>query len=105
MTAATVANIPPVGDEAAGGQPAGEPLTIRPRSWIKRMLPQTMVGRSLLLILMALVLVQIPPPWVFPPRHWETGSRRLSADTAGDIGLVIDGMKYADTPAELTRLL
>src|SRR5262249_11254419 len=56
-------------------------------------------------IVMPLVLVQIIATWVFYGRHWETVSRRLSADTAGDIGLVIDGMKYADTPAELARLL
>ena len=78
---------------------------VRQRGWIKRMLPQTMFGRSLLLIVLPLVLVQIIATWVFYGRHWETVSRRLSADTAGDIGMVIDAMKYADSQLELTRLL
>src|SRR5205085_9417879 len=80
-------------------------LVIRQRSWIKRVLPQTMFGRSLLLIVMPLVLVQIIATWVFYGRHWETVSRRLSADTAGDIGMVIDAMRYADTELEMSRLL
>src|SRR5438105_8318814 len=84
---------------------APDSFEIRQRGWLKRLLPQTMFGRSLLLIVMPLVLVQIIATWVFYGRHWETVSRRLSADTAGDIGLVIDSMKYADTPAELARLL
>src|SRR5437899_9857685 len=78
---------------------------IRPRSRVKRLLPQTMFGRSLLLIVMPLVLVQIIAIWVFYARHWETVSRRLSSDVAGDIGMVIEAMRFADNNLELTRLL
>src|SRR5215208_230080 len=99
-------------DAVAPAAPSGEApvlaaasLDIRQRSWLKRLLPQSMFGRSLLLIVMPLVLVQIIATWVFYARHWETVSRRLSADTAGDIGLVIDGMRYTDTAPELARLL
>src|SRR6266581_22381 len=84
---------------------APEAIDIRQRSRLKRLLPQTMFGRSLLLIVMPLVAVQVIATWVFYARHWETVSRRLSADTAGDIGMVIDGLKYVDTPIELTRWL
>lgn len=74
-------------------------------SWIKRVLPRTMFGRSLLLIVMPLVLVQIISTWVFYARHWETVSRRLSSDVAGEIGMVIEATKYADNDAEMARLL
>jgi two-component system, OmpR family, osmolarity sensor histidine kinase EnvZ len=93
----------PLGGDSPGDVPAD--LDIRQRSRIKRLLPQTMFVRSLLLIVMPLVLVQIIATWVFYARHWEIVSRRLSADTAGDIGMVIDGLKYVDTPIELTRWL
>ena len=93
----------PSADDPTGDAPAD--LDIRQRSRIKRLLPQTMFGRSLLLIVMPLILVQIIATWVFYARHWEIVSRRLSADTAGDIGMVIDGLKYVDTPIELTRWL
>lgn len=79
-------------------------LEIRPRSWIKRLLPRTMFGRSLLLIVMPLVLVQIIATWVFYARHWETVSYRFSSDVAGDIGLMIDAMQYT-SGAERERLL
>ena len=46
---------------------------------------------------MPLVLVQIIATWVFYARHWETVSRRLSADVAGDIGHASSrGCKIAD---------
>jgi two-component system osmolarity sensor histidine kinase EnvZ len=80
-------------------------IDIRQRSLIKRLLPQTMFGRSLLLIVVPLVLVQIISAWVFYARHWETVSRRLSADVAGDIGMLIESMRFADNEIELTRLL
>jgi len=89
--------------EAPGLAP--ETLDIRQRTLIKRLLPQTMFGRSVLLIVIPLVLVQIIATWVFYGRHWEIVSRRLAADVAGEIGMVVDAMKYADTPEETTRLL
>ncbi len=107
--AAAAAGAVPLADPGSPDEPAltaaAAARELRQRSWIKRVLPQTMFGRSLLLIVMPLVLVQIIATWVFYARHWETVSRRLSADTAGDIGLVIDGLRYADNPAEVTRLL
>jgi two-component system osmolarity sensor histidine kinase EnvZ len=85
--------------------PASGSFEIRQRGWLKRLLPQSMFGRSLLLIVMPLVLVQIIAVWVFYARHWETVSRRLSLDVAGDIGLVIEAMKFTGNELELTRLL
>src|SRR5258708_21248001 len=101
---------PPVAPQMAptSGEPPGfapDALDIRQRSPLKRLLPQTMFGRSLLLIVMPLVLVQIIATWVFYARHWETVSRRLSSDVAGDIGMVIEAMRFADTELELTKLL
>ena len=78
---------------------------VRQRSWIKRMLPATMFGRSLLLIVMPLIIVQMISAWAFYARHWETMSRRLSADVAGDIGTTIEAMKFVAGEADLTKLL
>jgi two-component system osmolarity sensor histidine kinase EnvZ len=79
--------------------------TVRQRSWIKRMLPTTMFGRSLLLIVMPLIIVQMVSAWAFYARHWETMSRRLSADVAEDIGVTIEAMKFVDGDADLARFL
>ncbi len=59
-----------------------------------------MFGRSLLLIIMPLVLVQLIAAFVFYARHWEAVSYRLSANVAGDIALVIDAVREAATPAD-----
>ena len=80
------------------------PVELVRGGWVKRMLPRTMFGRSLLLIVMPLVLVQIIATWVFYDRHWETVSYRLSADVTGDIAMVIDRMGTNNTNAELARL-
>ena len=61
---------------------AADALDIRQRSWLKRLLPQSMFGRSLLLIVMPLVLLQIIATWVFYARHWETVPRRRSSRPA-----------------------
>src|SRR5882724_2422763 len=96
-------HIAPSGADPPGDVPAD--LDIRQRSRVKRLLPQTMFGRSLLLIVMPLVLVQIIATWVFYARHWETVSRRLSGDVAGDVAMLIDAMRYADNETELTLLM
>src|SRR5437879_7526252 len=84
---------------------AADGFEIRQRGWAKRLLPQTMFGRSLLLIVMPLVLVQMIAAWIFYDRHWETVSYRLSADVAGDIAMAIDAVKPAGSETEATRLL
>ena len=73
---------------------------MRPQNWLKRLLPQSMFGRSLLLIIIPLVLVQIIAAIVFYARHWEAVSYRLSADVAGDIELVIDALERPAAPAK-----
>jgi two-component system osmolarity sensor histidine kinase EnvZ len=73
--------------------------------WIKRVLPRTMFGRSLLIVVMPLILLQAIATWVFYDRHWAAVSWRLSAAVAGDIGLLIDALKLADSPFETARLL
>lgn len=80
------------------------PAAARRAGWVKRLLPRTMFGRSLLLIVTPLVLVQIIATWVFYDRHWEAVSYRFSADVAGDVAMVIDAMKTADTQSELNPL-
>ena len=84
---------------------AAEGFEIRQRGWAKRLLPQTTFGRSLLLIVIPLVLVQMIAAWIFYDRHWETVSYRLSADVAGDIAMVIDAVEPSASDPELSAQL
>jgi len=57
---------------------------------IKQFLPRSLLGRSLLIIVMPLILLQIVSTWIFYDRHWETITRRLATAVAGEIGSVIE---------------
>ncbi|RMD60574.1 MAG: HAMP domain-containing protein [Alphaproteobacteria bacterium] len=59
---------------------------------VKRILPRTLLGRSLLIILLPLVLLQVISTWVFYDRHYDTTTKRLSQAIAGDIATVIHMM-------------
>ena len=89
--------------EATG--PAESEPEIRREVWIKRVLPRTMFGRSLLIVVVPLILLQAIAAWVFYDRHWAAVSWRLSTGVAGDIGLLIEALQLADSPGEITRLL
>ena len=85
-------------------EPQGE-FEIHPRGWIKRILPRTMFGRSLLIFVVPLVMLQAIATWVFYDRHWAAVSWRLAAGVAGDIALLIEALQSAGSDANAARLL
>jgi two-component system, OmpR family, osmolarity sensor histidine kinase EnvZ len=66
------------------------------RRWFKRVLPRSLFGRSLLILILPLVLAQSIATWVFYDRHWETVARHLSTSVADDIALTLDSLTIAD---------
>lgn len=58
-------------------------------SLVKRVLPRTLFGRSLLIIVTPLVLVQVIATWIFYDRHYDTITKRLAEGIAGDVAAVI----------------
>ena len=46
--------------------------------WIKRQLPKTLFGRSLLIIVLPVAIMQIAVTYVFFDAHWQTVTSRLS---------------------------
>jgi two-component system osmolarity sensor histidine kinase EnvZ len=75
------------------------------RRWWKRVLPRSLYGRSLIIIILPLVLAELIGTGVFYDRVWDTVIRRLADSVASDIGFTIDAMSYADTDAEMASLL
>jgi two-component system, OmpR family, osmolarity sensor histidine kinase EnvZ len=101
---------PPLGLAAADPAEEAEAETvgerdIRPRGWIKQLLPRTMFGRSLLIVVMPLILLQAIATWIFYDRHWAAISWRLSTGVAGDIGLIIEAIPLAGSGPATTKLL
>ena len=78
------------------------PPAPRKRSFIKRILPRSLFGRLVLIILSPLILLQVISTWVFYDRHYSTVTKRLAQGLAGDIGAVIQIM--IRTPGSVERL-
>jgi len=57
---------------------------------IKRYLPKSFLGRSIMIIITPLILLQVVSTWIFYDRHWTTITRRLADSVASEIALVID---------------
>ena len=72
--------------------------------WIKRRLPTTLFGRSLLIIVLPVALMQIAVTWIFFDAHWQTVTSRLSDGLAGDIAWAVESYQDDPTPAALAKL-
>ncbi|TWA74653.1 two-component system osmolarity sensor histidine kinase EnvZ [Azospirillum brasilense] len=65
---------------------------------LKRFLPRTLFGRSLLIIVTPVILAQAVATWIFYDRHWDTMTNRLAFAVAGDIAMVIGMLEHDPTP-------
>ncbi|MBC7906607.1 MAG: HAMP domain-containing protein [Rhodospirillaceae bacterium] len=78
---------------------------IRATQWLKKLLPQGLLGRSLLIIVTPLIVVQLVSTYIFYATHWDTVSRRLAGALAGDLGAVIEAMRAFPDPESQLRVL
>jgi two-component system osmolarity sensor histidine kinase EnvZ len=74
------------------------PTTATTGGFLKRLLPQTLLGRSLLIIVSPLILLQVLTAWVFFERHWDTVAIRLARGLAGDVAATVSLMRENPTP-------
>ena len=56
---------------------------------IKRFLPRSLLGRSLLIIVTPLIVVQLISTLIFYERHWDSVTRWLAASLVGEIDTII----------------
>ncbi|MGD2134232.1 MAG: ATP-binding protein [Maricaulaceae bacterium] len=61
----------------------------RPRR-LKDYLPKSLFGRSLLIIVLPVAIMQVAVVYVFFEAHWQTVTARLSEGVAGEIQMVVD---------------
>ena len=57
---------------------------------IKRALPSGLLGRSLLIIIVPLVVLQVVSGIVFYDRHWANVSRHRANALAGDVAMLLE---------------
>ena len=60
---------------------------------IKKFLPQTLLGRSTLILVVPLIVLQIIITLIFYNRHWDTITRHRTIDFVNDISLVIESFE------------
>jgi two-component system osmolarity sensor histidine kinase EnvZ len=72
---------------------------------IKQFLPRSLLGRSLLIIVTPLVLLQVVSAIIFFESHWDKVSLRLARSVAGDTASLIELLKQSPTPDEKSRYL
>jgi two-component system osmolarity sensor histidine kinase EnvZ len=65
--------------------------------WLKRQTPKSLFGRSLLIIVLPVALMQIAVTWIFFDAHWETVTSRLSDGLAGEVAWAVES--YQDDPS------
>lgn len=73
------------------------------RRFIKRSLPTTLYGRTFLIIVLPVALMQLAVAWVFFDAHWRTVTMRLSEGLAGDIAWALESYQDDPSPAGLAR--
>ncbi len=61
-------------------------------AWLKRYMPQSLFGRSLLIIVVPVAFMQAAVAAVFFDAHWRTVTETLADSTAGDVALVAEMM-------------
>ncbi|MBL4907552.1 MAG: HAMP domain-containing protein [Sneathiella sp.] len=67
-----------------------KPLSIKYKFGIlKYLLPSTIFGRSLLIVVLPIILLQILVTYIFYERHWNNVARRLAQGVAGEVAAVI----------------
>jgi two-component system osmolarity sensor histidine kinase EnvZ len=65
------------------------PILDELESGAEGVLPRTLLGRSILIVVTPVVLLQVVLAWVFYDSHWSTVTRRLAQSVAGDVAAII----------------
>ncbi len=71
---------------------------------IKRILPRSLLGRTLAILIAPLVIVQLVSGTVFYQTHWDKIMDRLARSVAGDIAMLTELLSEAATESERERL-
>lgn len=73
-------------------------LRFQKRAWYKKFLPRALFARTILIIVIPVVLMQIIAAWIFYNNHWNAITDQQVHSVVAEIGMVIDQVKEYDTP-------
>jgi two-component system osmolarity sensor histidine kinase EnvZ len=79
--------------------PAANPIRKIPFALrFKRLLPRSLFGRTLLIIVLPTLITLAAATFVFFDRHWTTVTNRLANAIAGDVAVVVDLLEKSSNP-------
>jgi two-component system, OmpR family, osmolarity sensor histidine kinase EnvZ len=79
--------------------------TASPRFMRRWLIPRTLFGRSLLIVLLPLLILQAVITVVFYERHWATVTRWLGAGLAGEVAMIVEELGEAPDSGAYDRVL
>jgi len=71
---------------------------------LKRWMPTSLLGRSLLIIVLPVVIMQAAVTWAFFDANWQTVTSHLADGLAGDVSWLVDSYEDDPTPQRLANL-
>jgi two-component system osmolarity sensor histidine kinase EnvZ len=71
---------------------------------IKKFLPTSLFGRSLLILIIPIVLIQVITAYMFFDRHWNKMTMRLAYAVAGEITVMAHAIEDGDNPEKLENI-
>lgn len=71
----------------------------------RRIVPRTLFGRSLLIVILPILVLQAALATIFYSRHWETVTRWLAIGLAGEVALIAELVDAAPDPAAREAIL
>lgn len=74
------------------------------RGGLKKILPRTLFGRSLLILILPILLLQILSTFIFFDRHWTKMTSRLAFGVAGEIALAGEMIEADPSPAAVAQV-
>ena len=82
---------------------AAQPLpnVVRP----PRVVPRSLFSRTLLIVILPLLILQVVLTYVFYERHWDKVTRELAFAVAGEVGVLVDLLEAAPTPEAKAQVL
>jgi two-component system osmolarity sensor histidine kinase EnvZ len=71
---------------------------------LKRFLPRSLFGRSLLILVTPVLLIQVITSYVFITGHWSKMADRLAFAVAGEIAVIADQIEHGTDPDRIGRI-
>lgn len=79
-----------------------------PHTWKtlkQKLLPRSLYGRSLMIIVAPVLLMQMIVAYTFIDRHWESMSDKLVFALSGEIRMITTEIEQAKSPEEINRII